>query len=273
MRNSAIFLFIMISTFCSCSSYRYIYTASPLNNPYFTQKGESKVTAYYSEGSDKVQREKANGFDLQAAYAISDNFAITTGYLNRRERDIYNYSVANMPFDSSVINYKRNLFEVGGGYFVPVNSRQTITFNLYGGFAGGRFSFDDNGISKGADYNRHHSSDIMKYYFQPSLNFMPGKYFRFGLILRTSFVHYGNIKTTYTTDEQEYFMLNLIANRTLTFIEQEYNMQFGLPKFPWVKLDASLSSAFHRFPEVGPLDLRRNNASIGLTFDFTKMKK
>ena len=177
MRNK-ILISLVVFALSSCSTYRYIYSASPANNPYFTKKGESKLTGYYSGAGNSSRLEKADGFDLHAAYAIGDHWAVTTGYFNRRERDTYNYSRNNTPFDSSVINYKRNLFDIGAGYFLTLNPKKTITFNLYGGMATGKFSFEDNGTNNGANYNRFHSSDISKWYFQPSINFMPGKYFR-----------------------------------------------------------------------------------------------
>jgi hypothetical protein len=272
MRNK-ILISLIVFALSSCSTFRYIYSASPANNPYFTRKGETKLTGYYSSGGNNTRLEKADGFDLQAAYAIGDHWAVTTGYFNRRELDIYPYSRYNSPFDSSKINYKRNLFDIGGGYFVALNQKKTITFNLYGGIASGKFSFEDNGTNNGANYNRFHNSNITKWFFQPSVNFMPGKYFRFAVILKTSFVHYGNIQTSYTREEQKYFSLDRIANQTLTFGEPEYNIQFGLPKYPWVKLDAAVSGASHHFSTDSQLDIRGNNTSIGLTFDFSKIKR
>ena len=103
----------------SCTTYRYIYAASPANEPYFTQKGESKLTGYYSSSShNRVSNEFADGIDLQSAYAIGNQWALTAGYYNRRERDgfssFYNF------YDTSTINYKRNLFDIGGGYFLSL---------------------------------------------------------------------------------------------------------------------------------------------------------
>src|SRR5664279_417084 len=110
MGNKTFFIVLIISTcFTSCNTYRYIYSVSPPNNPYFTEKGESKLTAYYSSaGNDRLTKEYAHGVDLQGAYAISNHWAITTGYFNRREKD--NYFGSYNLFDSSVVRYKRNLY-------------------------------------------------------------------------------------------------------------------------------------------------------------------
>jgi hypothetical protein len=190
MKNRLFIPLIVITTLYSCSTHRYIYSASAANNPYFVEKGESKLTGYYSSSnSNRITKEFARGVDLQAAYAVGNHWAITTGYFNRRERDVYNYYNNNGPFDSSVVNYKRNLVDMGAGYFISLNPKKTIIFNFYGGMAFGKFSFDDNGQNDGAGYNRFHNSNISKWYFQPAINFMPGNYFRFSFIIKNSFVH------------------------------------------------------------------------------------
>lgn len=271
---------IVVILLNSCSSYRYIYSASPPNNPYFTGKGDSKLTAYYSEGdnSDQLSGEKDDGFDVQGAYAMGNRWAVTTSYFHRRERDIYTFNSNNI-FDSSRVNYKRNLVDVGGGYFMPVNFKKTITFNLYGGLALGKFSIKDNGVSNGANYSRYHNSAITKWFFQPSVNFMPGKYFHFSIALKNSFVHYGNIQTSYTAEELKYFSLDKIANKTLPYLETSFDFQLGLPEYPWVKLDAAISGASQPYGGNGSiaeeprLRTRGFNGSIGLNFDFSKIKK
>ena len=82
-RNCLIFISIAVICCCSCSSPRFIYSPSPPNNPYFKETGDSKLAAYYSSGGDdnKNTGHKNNGLDLQAAYAISDHWALTAGFL------------------------------------------------------------------------------------------------------------------------------------------------------------------------------------------------
>ena len=274
MRNRFLFIaFIVITTFTSCSTYRYIYSASPANNPYFKEKGESKLTAYYSSSSDNpILKEYAHGFDLQGAYAIGNHWALTAGYFNRREQDVYSRSY-NL-YDTSVVRYKRNLFDIGAGYFIPLNTKKTITANFYGGFANGKFSFDDNGLDNNHTvYNRYHESAITKWFFQPSINFMTGRYVRFSFAAKFSFVHYGKIQTSYTSNELGYFGLDRIANKTIYFFEPSLNIQFGIPKYPWVKIDAVTSGTSYYYSDNSHLDVRGSNASIGLSFDFSKMKQ
>jgi hypothetical protein len=267
MRKELIFFFIVAITFLSsCTTYRYVYTASPPNNPYFTQKGESKATAYYSAAgsNDNASGHTASGWDLQGAYAIGNHCALTTSYLNRTEIDNYNFG---RPENSS-ISYTRNLFDIGAGYFLGLDKEKHFSFNLYGGMAFGKFSF----VDERASSSRFHNSSITKSYFQPSVNFMPTPNFRMSLVTKFSFVHYGNIKTSYTPDEIQNLSLNLIAERTVSFFEPAFNIQFGIRQLPWVKLDYTFSGTSQPFKgRFSQLESRSSNVSIGLSFDFSKM--
>ena len=273
MKNTlTIFAIIIIIAASSCVSRRYIYSASPPNNPYFSKKGQSQLTGYYSSSnSNNLSAEFADGFDLQGAYAVSDHWAITAGYFSRKEKDVYNYYTYNSSFDSSVVIYKRNLVDLGGGYFFSLNPKNTIIFNAYGGVGFGKFSFDDNGTAGNFAYNRYHSSNITKWFFQPSINFTTGDYFRCAFILKSSLIHYGDIQTSYTVTELSDFSLDKIANKTLYFLEPGLNFQFGIPKYPWVKLDMSISSV--SYTAQNTLGVRSGNASIGLSFDLSEIKK
>lgn len=270
------FITVLVSVIIlsSCYSPKYIYTASPANNPYFTEKGQSKLTAYYSSNGrqisssgDNSSKSNSNGMDIQSAYAISKSWAITAGYYHRNETDFNLESSRDL-----VVKYKRNLFDVGGGTFIPLNQKKSFTFNFYAGLAFGKFSFTDQ--NKTGDYNRFHSAAILKWYIQPSFNYIWSDYLRIGIILKNSFVHYGNIQTDYSDDEKRSYGLNLIENRMISFFEPEWNIQLGLPQLPWMKLDAVMSTAnpyFHDILNIG--SVRGGNLSIGLTFDISRMKK
>lgn len=275
MKNTLfVFIVILITSLYSCTSRRYIYSASPANNPYFSKKGQSQLTAAYSSsGGDKDVSAggSAHGFDMQGAYSIADHWAITSEYFNRKEKDVYNYYSYNSPFDSSVVTYSRNIFDIGAGYFLPLDQRKDIVLNVYGSVGFGKFSFDDNGTMNSAAYTRYHSSSITRWTFQPAVNFTTGGHFRCALILRSSFVHYGNIKTSYTINELQNFSLDRITNRTLYFFEPGVNLQFGFPKYPWIKFDMSLTSVSHAEQDL--LGVRTGNTSIGLSFDLFAAKK
>ncbi|HEV8083949.1 MAG TPA: hypothetical protein VGP55_12140 [Chitinophagaceae bacterium] len=262
--NLAFTISLLAITFTSCTTNRYIYSASPANNPYFTKKGDSKLTGYYSSdaGSDATEK-YARGLDLQGGYAFGNHWAIIAGYFNRKERDVQNESSR----DDFFINYKRDLSDIGGGYFTQFNGNKNLSFNFYGGFASGKFSFEED------NYTRYHESVIHKWFLQPSINFIEGEYFRGSIATKVSFVHYGNVKTSYTSTELNYYGLDKIADNTIIFFEPSFNIQFGISQIPWVKADLVFSGSSDYQRPNSRLDVRSSNVSIGLSFDFSKINK
>jgi hypothetical protein len=281
MKNSLLFLLVIIVViFTSCRTQRYVYSPSAQNIPYFKEKGDSKISVFYSEGDNGLsntnqqlvvpEKKKNNGFDIQAAYALTNHWAVMFNYYQRRELDFYNH-YANI-FDTSYISYKRFIAEVGFGYFVPLNRRKTITYNIYTGIGLGKFSFIDTGYNiNSARYSRYFDNKITKMFLQGGFNFMPSKYFSFSVSGRFSFVHYGANNSSYSATEQQYFYLDKISNNTLTFWEPTLSMQLGIRKLEWLKIEGSITSSTV-LPNGYPA-IRSLNASIGLTVDPLKIFK
>lgn len=276
MKKNHLFLSVLVISvaFASCRTPKYyIYSPSPPVNPYFTEKGDSKLSAYISGSSGS----KVPGADLQAAYAITDHVALTGAYFSRKERDKYfndwNNSVNH--WDDSVFNhYKRRMGEVGIGYFTTVNSRRNATFNIYGGFGWGKFLLNENGgNSQLGEYTRRHETNVRKWYLQPSMHFMPGKVFRVGLVTRFSFVNYDHVNTNFSVDELNERTLNQFPDKTYLFIEPSVNFQFALPP-QWVKLDmgVTLCPDYGDAYEGSRLRHRFLSASMGFTFDLGKIQ-
>lgn len=264
-------LIILVSLTASCTTQRYSYTASPANNPIFTKKGESKIAGYYSTSSgNETNNIYADGLDLQGAYAVGNNWAITASYLNRKEKDIFGESY-NI-FNSSVVKYKRQLLELGGGYFTPLNKKETIVFNIFGGFGAGKFSLTDNGINTDNNaYSRMHQSYLSRWFIQPSINFLPGSYVRISYAMKFTFLKYNNIITNYTPEEQSSLFLQNLGSRGYNFIEPSLAFQFGIPQVPWVKLETIMSGVNNKRLLNYELDVRSLSVSVGLNFDPSKM--
>jgi hypothetical protein len=258
----------------SCHTPRYVYSPSPPNNPYFEKKGDTKLSGFYSGTGRSDQSKQINeGYDLQGAYALSDNWAITASFFKRKEKDtyfLYENSRYNI-FDSSVVDYKRHLIELGGGYFTPLNRSKNVFLNFYSGVGLGKFSFMDNGVDTGSSYSRFHKSNIFKVYGQAGLNVITGDYFRFSLSGRISLVHYAGISTSYLDNELKNFHLNKINDGWLGFIEPSINMQFGMPQCKWVKIEMGMTLSSD--PESNYLEARSFCPYIGLSFDFSKVKR
>ena len=276
MKNkTATLLLCTCIVFVSCRTPRYIYSPSPPNNPYFREKGESKLAAYFSTGADEndLVEEYNNGLDLQAAYAVTNHFAITADHFKRREKDaIYDYD--RTYFDSSVVRYKRNITSFGAGYFTSITHDKKITANVYGGLGFGKFSFTDNGRDNGVNYSRYYNSQMSKWYIQPSVNFFVSKYFRTALVSKISWVNFNDIETSYTPAELTYLDLDKVPGKSLSFFEGTWNMQVSFKNTQWFYLDGGFTFSSDPFVNnESNLEARNFNASIGISLDFSKMKK
>ncbi len=266
-------LFVICVALTSCRTPRFIYSPAPPNNPYFREKGESKLAAYYSTAASEndLQDEYNDGLDLQAAYAVSDHWAFTADYFKRNEKDVFSNYNRNF-FDSSIIRYDRHLVNFGTGYFMPITNDKKIMFNIYGGLGFGKYSFTDNGFDNGVNYSRYYNGDISKWYLQSSINFFV-KNFRTGLIGKVSAVHYGDVLTSYSPAELEYYDLHLLPGKTLSFFEATWNMQLTFNKLNWLYLDGGFTFCSEPFDNEINLEARNFNASIGLSIDLSKMNK
>ena len=273
MRNrNLILLFIICVTIVSCRTPRYIYSPAPPNNPYFREKGESKLAVYYSTGGDanELAAEYNNGYDVQGAYAISNHVALTADFFKRNEKDsISNYD--RTYFDRSVVRYNRHITSFGGGFYGDLFDKH-IYCNIYGGVGFGKYSFSDNGIDNGTFYTRDYKSHMTKWYIQPSINFF-SKYLRTGLIGKMCWVHFDNISTSYTPAELVYLNLDRLPGRTLIFFEASWNLQATFKNMNWMFIEGSITASTDPFDRnTVNLEARNFNASIGVGFDFSKMK-
>ncbi|MEO6869678.1 MAG: hypothetical protein ABI168_08540, partial [Ginsengibacter sp.] len=122
-------------------------------------------------------------------------------------------------------------------------------------------------------YSRFYNVNVVKYYIQPSIHFMPGKFFRFAFYIKPTFVHYGRFSTNYLKDEYEYFNFDRLYRSTLTFMEIGYDLQIGIPGVPWLFIEHSVSGVSRQVAQNSHLLSRGGNVSIGLNINFAKIPK
>ncbi|HMK03823.1 MAG TPA: hypothetical protein VK489_06510 [Ferruginibacter sp.] len=213
---------IFIAT--SCETPRYIYSPSAHNVPVLTKKGDSKIGAVYSTnltGEEKRDGEpidnRTRGFDLHGAVAITDNFAIQANHFYRWEK------TTGGP-DTMTIRYKRNLTELGLGYYLPVNDKRTVFFQFFAGAGLGKFSFTD----KDKFGSNFHEANITKVYLQPAMLFRSKGSFTSSVSVRASIINYSNIKTSYNATRLDEHNLDHLNSRGKVFFEPAFTGSFGL---------------------------------------------
>lgn len=271
MIKHLLFLCFVVLLFSSCYTPRYVYSPSAQNVPLLSQKGDSKVGFNYSSNLSFARETADNyssyGYDLQAAHAIGNHFALQASYYSRHEKNNGNFSTY---FDSSVIRYKRDLLELGVGYFRRMDSTGVFTFQVFAGVGFGKFSFTDNGKNPGGVlYSRFHEADIIKYYLQPALILQPRPQVSLSVSSRFSLVDFRNIRTDYTLPELLNYELDSLGNSPVLFWEPSFINSFGFKKIPGLRLEYQLGMSLLMSRKF--VDGRSFNFSAGLIVDIPKL--
>ncbi|MEO6731886.1 MAG: hypothetical protein ABIN01_11775 [Ferruginibacter sp.] len=273
----SVYFFSMLAIFlASCTVPRYMYSPSAQNVPVLVKQGDSKLSANYSTDftgspfgtSSNGTYNKNEGLDLQGAVALTNNFAIQANYFNRRERD---YTDRENPKNSG-INYKRELTEIGIGYFNSMHRRDKVMFQIFGGVGKGAFSFTDQVTDFTSPLvTKHHSADVFKIYFQPAFIFRVRENFGLSVSTRFSIIKFSNIQTDYTVLQLDDYRLRHLDYGSHVFFEPAFTNTFGFNKLPGVKFQYQILAAL-RISEPF-IDHRSFNFSVGMLLDVSKLFK
>ncbi len=253
--------------FSACETARYAYSPSAHNVPVLTQKGDGKIGAAYSTNprTDEIYNDEriysnTNGFDVQGAYALSDNWAIQASHFQRWER------TTGGP-DSVTVKYNRNLTELGGGYYFAMNKGKTAFFQVMGGAGLGKFSFTDQSVY--GDY--FHQADIFKFYVQPAFVFRSKGSFSTSIALRGSVVKFNSIKTNYTANQLSDYQLSNLDYRAKFFFEPAFVSSFGFKNVPGLRFE--FQGSLSLLAAYDPFNYRPANFSVGSYLDFGSLKR
>ena len=265
-------LFIICPLLFACNAQRYMYSTPAANVCYFKEKNDSKVAAYYFEGgnggNDKMQRISNNGYEIQAGYAYSNNWALTASYSSRSERDS-SFNNYDQLYNESEVSYKRNAFEIGIGRFSSKKKRNWSTGNVYFGLGFGKYNILDNGTDSGGRYSKTHTTPFLNFFIYPSYNFMDEGFFNASIGTRLNFMRFGNSSSTYFSNEKNFWGFSRLNNKLCVFVEPNVNLQFKLPGLYWLRLETNINFQLIDigFPEATRLSQRRGGVSIGLYVD------
>src|ERR1044072_2331669 len=134
MRNNhACISFGVLLFFSSCHVNHYLYAPAAPQVPLLNNKGEMNITGMVSVGATGHSTSDSGynyGFDLQAAYAVSDHLAITAAISRRNEKDVYKSGTLYSSYGADLW-YRRNTTELGFGYFTSIDSDNEVFFDLY----------------------------------------------------------------------------------------------------------------------------------------------
>jgi hypothetical protein len=260
----------------SCYTPRYMYSPTNTNVPNLTKKGDSKLAVCYAFGiKAKANRDGIvqnnddfhnRGFDIQGAYALTSHIGLIASQSNRYEKNSGNFATA---IDSAVVIYKRNITELGVGYFGRFSKNKSLV-QLFAGYSFGRFSLNDAGrdVSSG-HYTRFHNTNVKKVFFQLAIQSDLSANFTTSFANRFNFVFFSNINTDYTPQEQESYLLNNLDGRVSVFWEPVIINNFGFKKLPGLRFEVQLG--FASLVSRKFIDYRSVNISIGAMADMRKL--
>jgi hypothetical protein len=270
MKNYPLPAFVLICLVLfatSCNTPRHIYSPAAQNVPVLTQKGDSKIGAVYStnavgqETKDGVEIDnRSRGYDLHGAVAITNNFAIQASHAYRWEK------TEGGP-DSTNLKYKRNLTEIGLGYYMPINDKKNTFFQVFAGAGLGRFSFTD--VDKTGSY--YHQANITKIYLQPAILFKSKGSFSTSVSVRFSGISYSKIKTNYSAAQLDDYHLENLNGRAKWFFEPATVSSFGFKGLPGLRFEVQGGLSFLMARDYR--DYRKFNFSIGTWLDVGRLFK
>lgn len=232
-----IFIVIASAAFIGCSP-KY-YSPNTQNVPLFSESGEWNLSA---AGND-------NQFEFQAAYAVTDGFAVQANAGLFVPKDLDNGDGGSGRF-----------IEMGAGYFKPVTDK--LIFELYGlaGFGGVENELRSRATTDPVT-NGTLSASVFRYGFQPNFGFK-SKYFSAAVSSRIVNVLYSNVDGSLMYDgENQQAYLN--DNNSNFLIEPALTLRGG---FDVAKLQLQIGRSFN----LSNSDFRQDKAfaTVGLNFRF-----
>lgn len=184
------------------------YVPNTINTPLFSNKGEA--TFNVSGGN--------SGIDAQAAYAITDKFAImANSSISRQNEEVTPYSSGSSKTDT----YSHTLFEGAVGYYKTPTD--WLNFEVFGGF--GMSDVDVSTYSYTYEYpegvwnNFSLKGQYQRYFIQPSMGYV-SDYFDIAFTPRLAMVNFSG-KLNNTIDK----------SGTGVFVEPNLTFKVGFKQF------------------------------------------
>lgn len=221
-----------------CTHYYYVPPAQ--NVPLFREKNEVRLSANYSE-------DVGHGFDLHAAYAVTNRFAIMSNFSSVKDELDDEYG-------------KGNYFDVAIGYYKPIYAN--MVFEIYGGMGSSNQNHTYGSYSGGVPGSTADLS-FVNFFLQPAIGYTSNG---LDVAVTTRFSHltFHSIKnnTMQFTVEQE--KLNMIStNKNSLLFEPSLTVRGG-----WKYMKAQLQLLLSENLTNSKLEFYNYRTSVGLSFAF-----
>mgnify|MGYP005754825617 CR=1 FL=1 len=178
MKTSHIYLFVLSMVFQSCGPVMYSNVGQ--NTPLFKEKGEFTGNAGFAYSGPS---EDAGGVGLQAAYAVSDHWAVISSFYSMGDSDPEGW------------RGRGSYFEIGGGYF-GYNNNKRLVYELLGGVGFGSIKNNSN------TENRFVDLSFTKPFIQPSIGYSV-EHFEIAFTPRIGAASFGSISYNLNPEHKE----------------------------------------------------------------------
>jgi hypothetical protein len=276
VRRYTTIIFFATVVCTSCRTPRYVYSSEAHNVPSLTQQGDSRLGILYANNLPANGSTTSEGFDVQGAYAITDNLAVQASWYNRFEKSSFEDVVSNNNVSKYNLKYRRKMATVGVGYFNSISKSQMVWVQIFAGIGIGKFYMNEAGTNipatgSSTSYSNYFNTNVTKFYLQPAFIIKTKKQFETSFSNRISIVAFKNVNTNYTAAEQQLYKLDSVSYRPRVFWEPNMLFSFGNKKLPGLKWETQIGFSF-LYSNLF-IDYRFFNFSTGFVFDVPRLLK
>jgi hypothetical protein len=272
VKNTNLILIISVLLLSACKAPRYIYSPALPDQAFLEKKGDSKLAGYYAGGvSSTGASRSALGYEVQAAYAVTNHWAVLLGHGARREHDFYSKfsGFDDYYYLESDVRYKRRMTDIGLGYFTSVGADRLVYLGINGGVGFGNMTMVEQGKAlDSSDFSRSYESRLNRLFFTPFINLHTSDNFKLSLSGRFSFVRFREEKNDYLQSEIDYLELATVKNKTQAYWEPALQAQYVFRQAPYLRLEAGFQFCTDK---SYALQSRSITGFLGLSFDLTKI--
>lgn len=265
-------LLLAVCFLSACRAPRYIYSPALPDQAFLEKKGDSKLAAYYAGGMSSTGASRsALGYELQAAYAVTNHWAVMLGHGARREHDFYSKfsGFDDYYYLESDVRYKRRMTDIGMGYFTSVGADRMFYMGINGGMGFGNMTMMEQGIAlDSSDYTRSYESRLNRLFFTPFISLHTSDQFKLSLSGRFTFVRFREQENTYLPLESDYLQLGSIQNKTQGYFEPALQAQYVFRQAPFLRLEGGFQFCSDK---SYALQSRSITGFLGLNFDLAKI--
>jgi hypothetical protein len=207
---------ILLALFTTIGCSPVYYKPALMNSPNFREKGQVHLAANLADA----------GGDIEAAYAITQHFAIQGNFLGAKKQTETTSTVGTVTTKNTTTT-NGSLGEIAAGYFSPLGKNGT--FGLYGGYGLGKVKNDWNteGVS---------SANFGKLFIQPTLG-LRWNYVELIGSIKLANLNYTNLNQTFK--KQAYIDQFNVLKNAIPIMETGLTLRVGAKR---VKLQLQANS-------------------------------